>query len=189
LIGSQISHYRILRKLGEGGMGVVYEAYDLRLGRRVALKFPGAGSMAAEDVRERLLSEARAAAALNHPNICTVYEVDEADGQLFIAMEYCDGASLRELIRKGPLDPGVALAIVIQVAEGLTEAHNLQIVHRDIKSSNIMVDSRNHARLLDSKWGRATRAPTSGDWAWCSTRRSPAAFLSRAILGTWLILS
>jgi len=164
LIGSQISHYRILRKLGEGGMGVVYEAYDLRLGRRVALKFPGAGSMAAEDVRERLLSEARAAAALNHPNICTVYEVDEADGQLFIAMEYCDGASLRELIRKGPLDPGVALAIVIQVAEGLTEAHNLQIVHRDIKSSNIMVDSRNHARLLDfglaSLGGPADRTET-----------------------------
>jgi|SRR5579862_8641901 len=145
-------------------MGVVYEAHDLRLGRRVALKLSAAGRMAAEEVRERLLSEARAAAALNHPNICTVYEVDEADGQLFIAMEYCDGASLRELIRKGSLDPGVALAIVIQIAEGLAEAHHLHIVHRDIKSSNIMVDPRNRARLLDfglaSLGGSADRTET-----------------------------
>src|SRR5215472_1137871 len=119
LIGQTVSHYRILRKLGEGGMGVVYEAEDLRLGRRVALKFPSAKRVPS---RDRFLREARSAAALNHPNICTIYEVDEEDGQLFIAMEYCDGMPLRDMIQHGPLDIAAAISVGIQVAEGLAEA-------------------------------------------------------------------
>ena len=147
-VGSTISHYRILRKLGEGGMGVVYEAGDLKLGRRVALKFLH-GHRLTKRNRERFLQEARSAAALNHPNICTVYEIDEQDGQLFIAMEYCDGAPLSELISKGPLEWDIAVSILIQVAEALAEAHRLRTYHRDVKSANILVDSRNRAWLLD----------------------------------------
>ena len=149
MVGSTISHYKIIRKLGEGGMGVVYEAEDLRLGRRAALKFLSTRRLTGDQNRERFLREARSAAALNHPNICTVYEVDEHEGQLFIAMEYCDGLTLRDVIQKGPVDWAVAVSIVIQVAEALAEAHRRQMVHRDIKSANIMVDARNRARLLD----------------------------------------
>ncbi len=147
--GSNISHYRILRKLGEGGMGVVYEAEDLKLGRRVALKFLTPSRVSRDDSRERFLREARSAAALNHPNICTIYEVNEDAGHLFIAMEYCDGMPLRQLIRKGPVDWAVAVSLITQVAEALAEAHRRQIIHRDVKSANIIVDARNHARLLD----------------------------------------
>jgi eukaryotic-like serine/threonine-protein kinase len=149
VVGSTISHYRIARKLGEGGMGVVYEAEDLKLGRRVALKFLSPRLVANDHSRQRFLREARSAAALNHPNICTVYEVDEAEGQLFIAMEYCEGQSLRELRLKGPLDLAVAISIICQVADALTEAHRRHIIHRDVKSSNIIVDAKNRARLLD----------------------------------------
>lgn len=127
-------------------MGVVYEAEDLRLGRRVALKFPNAKRVPS---RDRFLREARSAAALNHPNICTIYEVDEEGGQLFIAMEYCDGLSLRDMIEKGPLDVAAAISVGIQVAEALAEAHRRQIIHRDVKSSNIIIDRKNRARLLD----------------------------------------
>jgi serine/threonine protein kinase/Tfp pilus assembly protein PilF len=130
-------------------MGVVYEAEDLKLGRRVALKFLSPHLVANDQNRQRFLREARSAAALNHPNICTVYEVDEAEGQLFIAMEYCEGQSLRELRLKGPLDLSAAISIVRQVADALAEAHLRHIVHRDVKSSNIIVDAKNRARLLD----------------------------------------
>ena len=159
MVGSTISHYRIIRKLGEGGMGVVYEAEDLKLGRRVAIKFLSADRVTSDRGRERFLREARSAAALNHPNICTVYEVDEHDGQLFIAMEYCEGMPLRELIRRGPLDWTVAISIVIQIAEALAEAHRRQVIHRDVKSANIVVDAKNCARLLD--FGLASVGSTS----------------------------
>jgi serine/threonine-protein kinase len=149
LIGSTISHYKILRKIGEGGMGVVYEAEDLKLGRRVALKFLSVDRVGKEESRQRFLREARSAAAISHPNICTVYEVDEADGQLFIAMEYCEGQTFRQLIRQGPLPLTAAIHIVLQVADALTHAHARQVVHRDVKSSNIIVDDKNRARLLD----------------------------------------
>src|SRR5580658_8911450 len=112
VVGSNISHYRIIRKLGEGGMGVVYEAEDVKLERRVALKFLSPNRVVNDTSRQRFLREARSAAALNHPNICTIYDVDEADGQLFIAMEYCDGLPLRELIRQAPLDLAAAISIV-----------------------------------------------------------------------------
>lgn len=130
-------------------MGVVYEAEDIKLERRVALKFLGPERVANDQSRQRFLREARSAAALNHPNICAVYEIDEAGGQLFIAMEYCEGWSLREMIRKGPLPIPTAVSIVLQVADALAEAHRRQIVHRDVKSANIMVDGKNRARLLD----------------------------------------
>ena len=149
MTGSTISHYKILRELGKGGMGVVYEAQDIKLGRRVALKFLSPQRLSNERSRQRFLREARSAASLNHPNICTIYEVDEQDGQLFIAMEFCEGRPLWEVIRKSPLDWSLALSIVVQVAEALAEAHRRQIVHRDVKSANIMVDDRNRAWLLD----------------------------------------
>jgi serine/threonine-protein kinase len=159
--GSTISHYRILRKLGEGGMGVVYEAEDLKLGRRVALKFLSESRVSNSESRDRFLREARSAAALNHPNICTVYEVDEDHGQLFIAMEYCEGVPLRHLIRSGAMELPFALSIVIQIAEALAEAHARQIVHRDVKSSNIIVDTKTRARLLD--FGLASLAGSSDE--------------------------
>ncbi|HXA50809.1 MAG TPA: protein kinase [Candidatus Acidoferrum sp.] len=148
MLGQQISHYRITRKIGEGGMGVVYEAEDLKLHRRAALKFLNPQRVN-DRSRERFLREARSAAAISHPNICTIYEIDEADGNLFIAMEYCEGQSLRELIQKGALDWATAVSIVIQMADALAEAHRRQIIHRDVKSANILVDAKNRARLLD----------------------------------------
>jgi len=149
MTGSTISHYKVLRKIGEGGMGVVYEAEDLKLGRRLALKFLSADRVGKEESRQRFLREARSAAAISHPNICTVYEIDEVDGQLFIAMEYCEGLTLRQLIRKSPLPLTTAIHIVLQVADALSHAHARQVIHRDVKSSNIIVDDKNRARLLD----------------------------------------
>lgn len=149
MIGKTISHYKILEKLGEGGMGVVYKAEDTRLKRTVALKFlPGDLTRDAE-AKERFVQEAQAAAALSHQNICTIHEVDEADGRSFIAMEYIDGQSLREKIKSGPPKVDEAVDIAIQVAEGLREAHERGIVHRDIKSANIMVTSGGHVKIMD----------------------------------------
>ncbi len=125
-----ISHYRIIEKLGEGGMGVVYKAEDTKLGRVVALKFLPPGSTDDPEARERFTREAQAAAALNHPNICTVFEIDEVDGRTFIAMEYVAGPTLRTEIRSGRLSVDRALDIAIGIAEALDEAHARQIVHR-----------------------------------------------------------
>jgi serine/threonine protein kinase/Tfp pilus assembly protein PilF len=147
--GTAISHYKILRKIGEGGMGVVYEAEDTKLRRRVALKFLTPERVTSGHNRDRFLNEARSAAALNHPNICAIYDVDESAGQLFIVMELCEGESLRALIRKAPVRPAQAVAIALQVASALAEAHRRQIIHRDVKSANIIVDPRNRAWLLD----------------------------------------
>jgi len=150
MIGKQISHYRIVEKLGEGGMGVVYRADDTKLNRSVALKFlPAAAVENAED-RERLVAEAQSAAALDHPNICTVYEINEDNGQMYIAMAYVEGRSLRERIdESGPLGVLDAIKIGMQVAEGLRAAHEKGIVHRDIKSANIMVNERGQAKIMD----------------------------------------
>ena len=148
-IGSTISHYRILEKLGEGGMGIVYKAEDTKLKRTVALKFLKPEILGNADQKSRFIKEAQAAAALNHPNICTVYEIDEDDGRTFIAMEYIEGQSLKEKIEFGPLKQKSAIKIAIQVAEGLHEAHNNGIVHRDIKSSNVMLTQKGHAKIMD----------------------------------------
>jgi len=149
VIGKSISHYTILEKLGEGGMGVVYRAEDTKLKRTVALKFLTPQALGTEDDKTRFIHEAQSAASLNHPNICTVYEIDEFEGQSFIAMECVEGKSIKGMIRAGPLDLGAALDIAIQAGEGLGAAHEKGIIHRDIKSANVMVTGRGQVKIMD----------------------------------------
>jgi serine/threonine protein kinase len=150
MIGKAISHYKILEKLGEGGMGVVYKAHDTKLDRDVALKFLPRDISQSDDERNRFTHEAKAASALDHPNICTIHEVDEtADGQQFIVMGYYEGISISKKIEKGRLDVTEAVWIAIQIAEGLQVAHEKGIVHRDIKSSNIIVSDKGQVKILD----------------------------------------
>jgi len=149
MIGKTISHYRIVEKLGEGGMGVVCRAEDTKLHRAVALKFLPPEFTRDTAARERFVHEAQAAAALNHPNICTIYEIDEYEGQSFIAMELVEGESLRDRIERGPLKVDGALEIAIHIAQGLQAAHEKGIVHRDIKSANIMLTASGQVKVMD----------------------------------------
>jgi serine/threonine protein kinase/tetratricopeptide (TPR) repeat protein len=149
MIGRTISHYRILEQLGRGGMGEVFKAHDEKLERTVALKFLPAGELTQEQDRLRFINEGQAAAALNHPAICVIHEIDEVEERVFIAMEYVEGRTVKELIQEGPLDLERALDIAIQIAEGLHEAHSKGVVHRDIKSSNIIVTAGGRAKLMD----------------------------------------
>jgi serine/threonine protein kinase/tetratricopeptide (TPR) repeat protein len=158
MIGKTVSHYRILEKLGEGGMGVVYRAEDTRLGRDVALKFLPSEWAKNADARARFLREARAAAALNHPNICTVYEIDEAEGQTFIAMECIEGRTLRAKAESASVTLDEALAITTQIAEALAEAHAKGIVHRDIKPANVVVTPRGRVKIMDFGLARLSGA-------------------------------
>ncbi|MBE0712906.1 MAG: serine/threonine protein kinase [Candidatus Aminicenantes bacterium] len=149
MVGTTLKHYRVETQLGKGGMGVVYRARDTRLDRLVALKMITPGLVANPERRSRLLLEARSAAAISHPAIAQVYDIDEVDGNLFIAMEYVDGRTVSKLIADGELDLLGAIEIALQMAEGLVKAHDAGILHRDIKSDNIMVTRDGHAKLLD----------------------------------------
>jgi eukaryotic-like serine/threonine-protein kinase len=149
MIGQTISHYQIEEKLGEGGMGIVYKAHDTKLDRTVALKFIAPRALRSEEERKRIVREARAAASLNHPNIATVYEIDETDDHTFIAMEYIEGEALDAKIAAGTLSVSDAVDIAAQIAEGLQAAHEKGIIHRDIKSSNVIVSEKGKAKLVD----------------------------------------
>ena len=147
MIGQTIAHYKILEKLGEGGMGIVYKAHDTKLNRTVAIKMLPDRVNKDETAKSRFLQEAQAAAGLNHPNICTVHGVEEVDGSLFMVMEYVEGGTLREKLPFAKADD--AITITAQVGEALQEAHAKGIVHRDIKSDNIMLTSRGQAKVMD----------------------------------------
>ena len=163
MISHDIAHYKIASLLGAGGMGQVYLAEDLKLGRRVALKLLLPETSSNENARKRLIREARAAATLDHPNICSVYEVGDDNGCSFIAMQYLEGETLDRLLKNGPLETKEALPIAAQIAEALAEAHSHGIVHRDIKPGNIMIVKRRHVKVMDFGLAKTTSASDSVD--------------------------
>ena len=176
MIGKTISHYKILEKLGEGGMGVVYKAQDTKLDRIVALKFLPQHFTSDPVEKERFIHEAKAASALNHPNITTIHEVDEFEGQMFIVMEYCEGKTLKQMIEKETLPVKKVLDIAIHVSEGLTAAHSKGVVHRDIKSDNIMVTQEGQVKIMDfglAKLKGATKLTKAGSTLGTAAYMSP----------------
>jgi serine/threonine protein kinase len=155
--GARLGHYDVIRPLGRGGVGEVYLAEDVRLGRRVALKVLPAAAADDQDSLARFIREARAASALNHPNIITIHDIGEASGTHFIAYEFVDGRTLRDVTRSGPLDAATAIDIGIQVTSALAEAHDAGIIHRDLKPDNVMIRATGLVKLLDFGIARLAR--------------------------------
>jgi eukaryotic-like serine/threonine-protein kinase len=184
MIGQTVSHYRILEKLGEGGMGVVYRAEDLMLRRTVALKFLGGQVIGHSAGRARFLHEAQAAAMIDHPNVCAVYGFEEAGGHVFIVMEFVEGAPLSRRLREGRMPLRVSLSTAIQIGEGLRAAHDKGIVHRDVKPGNILIGTDGMARLTDfglALLAEGTRITTPGTLVGTVAYMSPEQALTKAV--------
>ena len=181
MVGETILHYKILQKLGEGGMGVVYKAEDTNLKREVAIKFLPRQIASQKEEKERFKIEARAAASLNHPNIATIYSIEEFNDEAFIVMEFIDGMELKDKIAAGPVKINEALVIARKMADGLGAAHSKGIVHRDIKSSNIMITTDGKIKIMD--FGLA-KVGGSGLMTKVGTTMGTAAYMSPET-GNW----